>query len=93
MSTGMVKLGFAVLTLIFVAVAFSGDPCDRSHVNAASLLCGSLTLGAVVYLVLRDHVDPRRRLLLVTLAMAAALGAACLMLFLSVIQWAEHCSA
>jgi hypothetical protein len=96
MSTGMVKLGFLLLTPIFVAVTFSGDPCDRStsRVNAASLLCGSLTLGAAVYLVLREHVpNPRLRLPLVTVAIAAALGAAFLMLILSVTRWASQCGA
>jgi hypothetical protein len=95
-SSGTVKLGFLLLTPIFVAVAFSGDPCDRStsHVNAASLLCGSLTLGAAVYLVLRDYVpDPRRKLLLLTAALGAALGSAFLMLILSLMRWASQCTA
>jgi heme/copper-type cytochrome/quinol oxidase subunit 3 len=96
MSTSTVKLGVLLLTPVFVAIAFSGDPCDRStsHVNAASLLCGSLTLGAAVYLVLREHVpNPRRRLLLVTVALGAALGSAFLMLMLSVMRWASQCAA
>ena len=97
MSSGFPKAAAALLVLapIFIAIAFSGDPCDRHGFDAAAaaLLLGSVSLGAAAFLILRELVNPRRTLLVLTIAMGIALGAGFLMLVISVWRFAGECSA
>ena len=95
MPSGFLKGALLVLAPVFIAIAFSGDPCDRHGFDAAAaaLLLGSVSLGAAAFLLLRELIDPRRTLLILTIAMGTALGAGALMLAISVWRFAGECSA
>ncbi len=95
MSLGFLKSAPFVLAPIFIAVAFSGDPCERHGFDAAAaaLLLASVSLGAAAFLILRDLVNVRRTLLVLTIAMGIALGAGFLMLVISVWRFAGECSS